>query len=196
MTNELLARDDSTYSQGICGDGAAILRDGVMMTIEDIVATLNTRPAASVDAELVNIGKLIATQDNRITDKPIFIVQQKRQIVGIEDDYAEKFVFLKNKFGEYPELDGEELAEAEAYYAENYDTPHGVSRIGYVEVWDFVTACFTEQGCKDYIVREGHNLKKPRIYAAGSYRNNEWQTVRNALIDMHRQAITGTEREG
>lgn len=28
------------YSQGVCEDGAAILKDGQMMTIEDIVATL------------------------------------------------------------------------------------------------------------------------------------------------------------
>jgi len=29
------------YSQGVCGDGCAILRDGVMMTVDDIVDTLN-----------------------------------------------------------------------------------------------------------------------------------------------------------
>lgn len=29
------------YSQGVCADGSAILRDGEMMTIEDIVETLN-----------------------------------------------------------------------------------------------------------------------------------------------------------
>lgn len=29
------------YSQGICGDGAAILKDGVMLTIDEIVSELN-----------------------------------------------------------------------------------------------------------------------------------------------------------
>lgn len=29
------------WSEGVCGDGAAILRDGVMVPIEQVVATLN-----------------------------------------------------------------------------------------------------------------------------------------------------------
>ncbi len=29
------------WSEGVCGDGAAILRDGVMMPIEEVVASLN-----------------------------------------------------------------------------------------------------------------------------------------------------------
>lgn len=29
------------YSQGVCGDGAAILRDGQRMTVDEIVAELN-----------------------------------------------------------------------------------------------------------------------------------------------------------
>lgn len=43
----------SRYSQGICGDGAAILRDGQMMTVDEIVAALNqaelAKPAAVPD---------------------------------------------------------------------------------------------------------------------------------------------------
>jgi hypothetical protein len=40
------------YTQGICSDGAAILKDGVMMTIEEILATLNnaTAPPQVTDA--------------------------------------------------------------------------------------------------------------------------------------------------
>lgn len=32
------------YSQGVCGDGAAILKDGERMTVEEILCALNTRP--------------------------------------------------------------------------------------------------------------------------------------------------------
>lgn len=31
------------YSQGVCEDGAAILRDGIRMTIDEIVAALNSK---------------------------------------------------------------------------------------------------------------------------------------------------------
>ena len=48
----------------------------------------------------------------------------------------------------------------------------------------FVTACFTEQGCKDFLARDGHNHRRPFIYAFGSYRNGEYQAVRNILKSL------------
>jgi hypothetical protein len=37
------------YSQGVCGDGAAILKDGVAMTVDEIVAELNGKPEQTLD---------------------------------------------------------------------------------------------------------------------------------------------------
>lgn len=36
----------------------------------------------------------------------------------------------------------------------------------------FVTVCFTRQGAEDFISRERHNLKQPRIYVHGVERRN------------------------
>jgi hypothetical protein len=36
------------WSEGVCGDGAAILRDGVMIPIEEVVQALNRTPAQPV----------------------------------------------------------------------------------------------------------------------------------------------------
>ena len=36
--------EEPKYTEGICGDGAAILKDGERMTISEIIAELNTRP--------------------------------------------------------------------------------------------------------------------------------------------------------
>ncbi len=33
--------DIPQWTEGVCGDGAAILRDGVMVPVEDVVAALN-----------------------------------------------------------------------------------------------------------------------------------------------------------
>jgi hypothetical protein len=44
------ANMEHEYTEGICGDGAAILRDGVMMPIEDIVGTLNALQAERDEA--------------------------------------------------------------------------------------------------------------------------------------------------
>jgi len=45
-------------------------------------------------------------------------------------------------------------------------------------------ACFTEQGCRDYLARDGHNLRLPFIYAFGSFRNSEYQFVRKWLAGI------------
>ena len=43
--------DDSIWTEGMCGDGAAILRDGVMVPIEEVVALLNYYTANELLAE-------------------------------------------------------------------------------------------------------------------------------------------------
>jgi hypothetical protein len=47
------------YSQGVCGDGAAILKDGVMLTIDEIVAELNALSAAGQGDEVERIGAVL-----------------------------------------------------------------------------------------------------------------------------------------
>lgn len=138
-------------------------------------------------ARLAAIGELIRTQDNRITDSPIFIVQQRRRIYGIEDGYCENFVWID---GDNSYTD-EERAVRDAERAENEEAEVEYRQCGYIDIWEFVTACFTEQGCKDYLKRDGHNLREPRIYAAGSYRNEEWRFVRKQLLSIAARAAEG-----
>jgi hypothetical protein len=53
---------------------------------------------------------------------------------------------------------------------------------GKFEYWEFVTACFTEEGCKEYLRQDGHNLRgEVEIFVAGGYRNDEWEAVREHL---------------
>jgi hypothetical protein len=129
------------------------------------------------------IGKLIATQDNRYTDQPMFIVQQRRRIIGFDTDYCDNIVWCCSE-DEYSEASEEEAAKFEAEYQETGRAKNGWMRTGYVDQWEFVTACFTEQGCKDYLARDGHNLKEPRIYAEGSYRNEEFRSIRKWLMSL------------
>jgi hypothetical protein len=49
----------------------------------------------------------------------------------------------------------------------------------------FVTTCFTEAGCNDYIRLNGHNHRgKLRVYADSSYRNEEFRAVRAFLMGL------------
>jgi hypothetical protein len=135
---------------------------------------------------LLEVGKLIATQDNRCTDQPMFVVQQRRRIAGLDTDYCDNIIWLCSE-DDYSEASAEEAAQLEAEYQETGRERSGWTRTGYMDQWEFVTACFTEQGCKDYLKRDGHNLKEPRIYAEGSYRNEEFRTIRNTLLKLAAQ---------
>lgn len=129
------------------------------------------------------IGELLRTQDNRYTDQPLFIVQQKRVITGIDTAYTDQIAWVDS---DSQLTSGEEFDKLEAAYQETCDEPDGWTRTGYHEEWEFVTACFTEQGCKDYLSINSHNLKEPRIYADGSYRNAEYRLIRDWLRSLKR----------
>ncbi|MBN5183639.1 hypothetical protein JY469_23735 [Serratia marcescens] len=135
-------------------------------------------------SELSAIGELIRTQDNRITDQPFFAVMTKREIVASEDHDCDRICWVENQSGNYVEATETQHRRLEAIYQAKYEVRDGWGRYAMKEIDVFVTGCFTEQGCKDYINKNGHNLNKPFIYAFGSYRNDEYQTVRKFIMQI------------
>ena len=132
--------------------------------------------------QIAEIGKHLTTQDNRATDCPIFIVQEKRRTYGFDTDYAsDAEIVWRHCDGD--EADPEERARLEALYDSGEDEPEEWTRTAYQDTWEYVTSCFTEAGCADYIRRNKHNHHgELRIYAAGSWRNDEWRAVRDLLL--------------
>lgn len=126
--------------------------------------------------KLEEIGRLIRSQDNRATAQPVFCVQQRKRIYGIDSNYTETFTWLH---------EGEEVDASTAQQLERCrprpEKTAAFTRVGYVDVWEFVTASFTLKGCEDYLAVNGHNLKEPRIYVASGYRNAEWIALREFL---------------
>lgn len=135
-----------------------------------------------IPPEIAAIGHLIRTQDNRATDAPLFIVQEQKRVYGFDPAYSDKFVWIGPEGGE---ADPEQHAQFEEKWQCDGERPEGWTRTHYKDDWRFVTACFTEQGCKDYIAENGHNHSgKLRVYAGGSYRNAEWRAVRDFLARL------------
>jgi len=152
--------------------------------LEKSIATLSQQSAVRVPEELREIGRLLATQDNRCTDQPLFVVQQKRAYVtedGYNDCYYE---WRETTSGDYSIASPQKRVHLEKYFAEHGCAPDGWMRFAMFDTWEFVTACFTEQGCKEYLRINGHNLNEPRIYADGSFRNHEYRAVRNWLLSI------------
>lgn len=134
-----------------------------------------------VPDELLKIGNLIRTQDNRVTDQPLFAVMQKREYVGHEDYSAGGHARIAWVDECGCEADERTSRRLESLNNACRDT-RSWARLKMFEVDEFVTACFTEQGCKDHIAINGHNLNKPFIYAFGSFRNAEYRAIRDWLI--------------
>jgi len=127
------------------------------------------------------IGENIRTQDNRITSDPLFCVFQKREIVVDEDYDCDRIVWVDE--------DGREATERQRIRLEllhqNFrEPPEKWRRVAVKDIDDFVTCCFTEQGCKDYLACNGHNLRQPFIYVTSGFRNDEYQAVRNWLAGI------------
>ena len=143
---------------------------------------LRAEKAEATLAKFAAIGKQIAEQDNRSTDKPIFLVQQKVTDSGYEDDYAEHVMWVIDG----READTDERNELEDIYQGTGDIPDGWTRTGCRDRWEFVTACFTSQACNDHITANGHNLREPRIYADHSCRNFEFRELWDLMVGLHR----------
>ncbi|MGQ5791558.1 hypothetical protein ACUNIY_03865 [Serratia sp. IR-2025] len=168
-----------TSMMAVCGeDGPA--------SVSALIKALAVENAAlkRERSELSAIGELIRTQDNRITDQPFFAVMTKREIVASEDHDCDRICWVENQSGDYIEATETQRRRLEAIYQAKYEVRDGWDRYAMKEIDVFVTGCFTEQGCKDYINKNGHNLNKPFIYAFGSYRNDEYQTVRKFIMQM------------
>jgi hypothetical protein len=138
---------------------------------------------------LAEVAHRLRTQDNQVTAHPIFTVQQRRRIYGLDPAYSERVVWVDSD----GEADGEKSAELERDFEQTGKERDGYTRTAYVDIWQFVTACLTEQGCKDYLALNGHNLREPRIYVESGCRNVEWQKLRTLLADPSCVAAGGKE---
>ena len=76
------------WTEGVCGDGAAILRDGVMIRIEEIIARLNQAEAAlsapeqgPTDDDLLSALEEIADECT-FEDHPYLVVNAGRALLA------------------------------------------------------------------------------------------------------------------
>ena len=133
--------------------------------------------------ELRKISERMKGQDNRITSHPIFVVQQRRRICGMDTQWGGDVTWL---------FDGEEIIDAnddqiqkvKEYYEEHGEEPEGWVRTGYVDIWEMVQHFFSQKAADEYIERNRHNMTDPRVYVGSARRNNEWQAVRSVLLDL------------
>ena len=127
------------------------------------------------------IGENIRTQDNRITSDPMFCVYQKREIV-VDADYGYDRIVWVDEDGN--EANKRQSRRLELLHENFREPPEKWRRVAVKDINEFVTCCFTEQGCKDYLAVNGHNLRLPFIYVKSGFRNAEYIGIRNWLAGI------------
>ena len=124
---------------------------------------------------LKEIGERLAIQDNRCTMNPMFCVQILVRNVGYDPNYGTHTVWINMESGDYEEV--EEGIE-------------GAEEFGYKERWETVMVAFTEEGCKEYLELNGHNIKRMaykgevRIFVESFNRCPEMIAIREALMSV------------
>lgn len=134
--------------------------------------------ALQIPESFKTISENIRTQDKRATSHPLFAVMQKREIV-VDGEYDhDRFVWVDE---EGQEASDHQKRRLDLFIKNFREPPEKWRHLAVKEINEFVTACFTEQGCKDYLDANGHNLRHPFIYVFSAHRNAEFIAVREWL---------------
>lgn len=131
------------------------------------------KPAVPSNPLLAIVDRL-RTQDNRCTANPMFCVQRLVRDVGYDPQYADgNTVWINMESGDYEEVPPNTL---------------GAEEFGWKERWETVMVAFTEEGCREYMRLDGHNIKRraykgeTRIYVESWNRCPEMIAVREFLM--------------
>lgn len=134
---------------------------------------------------LNEIGERLRTQDDRCTKLPIYIVERKRRMYGLDPDYdhdGKCTVWLRSD--EAVEADEEERKLLDEAYDLGNDIPDGWIRTAYVDTWEFVMPFFTEAAADRFIRENAHRLGEARVFVESAYRNPEWEAIREYLMAL------------
>ncbi|CAI2539466.1 Uncharacterised protein [Serratia proteamaculans] len=165
---------EGVTQEAIAGGWTAKGISDYAMSLEAKLAT----PARLPD-ELAGIGENLRTQDNRITSEPMFCVYQKREIVADAEYDHDRIVWVDE---DGLEANERQRMRLELLHDNCREAPAKWRRVAVKEIDEFVTCCFTEQGCKDYLACNGHNLRLPFIYVKSGFRNAEYIALRKWLM--------------
>lgn len=129
--------------------------------------------------ELKNIGEKMISQNNRLTQCPLFVIQVDRDIaVGQDMEWDKK---ERNEYYEGDLCDS--CMEVGDVPEECDDCPDEAFHfLKTIEEFDLrAGAFFTEEACEEHIKANDYHYKNPRSFAVSTWRNFEMQMVMNYL---------------
>lgn len=123
----------------------------------------------------------IVYQDNRCTEDPIFLAQKEVREYGIDPDYDYSGYIWYDLNGGVESSD-EDVALLEAGAGPLSDRFRHEKRY-YRNRWETITPFFTEKAADHFLKLNHYHWGKTRVYVDSAWRNNEWQAIREMLIN-------------
>lgn len=148
----------------------------------------------TIPEEFFAIAERLRTQDNACTAHAMFRVDQKRRDYGFDSDYCDQWVLVdpdgeeiddQDLIRDWEEWDSSISFDESSFESKHEYTPGDIRRVYYQDRWETVSVFFTRAGAEDYIKRNAHRLKEPRIDVDSAYRNEEWIMVREWLMSLN-----------
>ena len=143
-----------------------------------------------------SIKERLQTQDNRITQDPLFVVQEEKIIVGIDTNFNYDgmcFQRMEDEWETIFDTDDEYEDFDKNFWTVDPDWAHDGEKgepTGYTKEWVAVSYFFTEGAADAYIENQRHNHHgKLRTYAESLYRNPEMKAVRALLLEGEDQRV-------
>jgi hypothetical protein len=150
----------------------------------------------AIPQDIQAIADRLHTQDARCTALPMYCVQRHRLIIGLDTALTDRIGWVHD--GElaprelWPLLDAAYAEDRSSIEIDGDTVPlDAYERHGLTEHWETVMTCLTEEGAKDYLAKNGHNLERggehlPRIMVESYHRCTEMIRLREWLMSLSR----------
>jgi hypothetical protein len=122
-----------------------------------------------------------AKDNDHCTAHPIFNVQRRRIVTGIDTDYTDNVAWIDE---DCDILDKEDSAPLESAYQETGEVAEGYIRTGFSEEWEHVDSYLTERSANSRCSGD----PKYRVMVDSAYRNKEMQIVRDFLMSLAKKS--------
>ena len=162
------------------------------MIVDSLHLNCGSHHIALIPQTLRDIAANLASQDNRMTNNPIFLVQKKVRQTALDLDYCDNHIWLDcgNDHDEVTDpAQIERLEELEGKYPRTDEEEAELSdyiKTGYSDRWETVQPFFTEIEAARYIAANKHRHDgELRTYVGWGGRNPEWMAVRNFLLSLN-----------
>ncbi|MHA7917251.1 hypothetical protein [Alloalcanivorax xenomutans] len=148
--------------------------------VRAVMQATHPAPQVAVPELLVDMGRrMLADQEDNghFTADPVFVVQRRRMVAGIDTDYDPEIGWLDE---ESNLIEGEERQQLEAGYQESGNVPEGYTRTGVTWEWEYVDTYLTIEAARARI----NGVPDGRVYVESAYRNHEMKAIREFLMSV------------